>query len=712
VKDGIQIRHVKRLPTGRGIAGVLEGIHLINIYAPSGAEKKSERETLFNKDIPPLLPNTRTEILLAADFNCVMTQADTTGHTTHSKTLDILIKGLSLQDTWNMTTSRHGFTHYTPKGAARLDSIYVSSHLMNQKQGIETTAAAFTAHMAVILCIATDDPIMIHGRGHWRMNTTLLRDKVVQQNLNIQWKKWKTHQKFYPNNVTWWERYVKPMLKRNFQREGTERRRERRTLENFYYAAIYDTLEAPMDPACKAITLKHLKAQITNLHYQERQTIANNMEESEVMEGEDISLYQYIRTRKRQTQRTISQVQDADGIIHITTRNIIRAFTTHLREKYSMIQADTKNINELTKHIRNKIHREANDAMEAPILMGELETAVKMGKSHKAPGCDWINTDYFKIMWDATKSDLLCILNEMFIDGKITDAQKKGLLVCVPKIPNPRGLLDCRPLTLLNADYKLLTRIIANRMQPWLGTTLRPSQYCGMRGRTMLEALATVRDAIANAQYSKAPLCVVTLDFTAAFDNISHEYVFTILKTYGFSEQVQQRIRNLYTNITSVVKLNGHISQPIPIQCAIRQGCPLSMQLYAICLDPLLNALEAILTGSRIGRRHVKNPLIAYADDVTLLVSDPQDIPKIQAVIQKCETASWARINYKKSKAMAIGTWKTETNVMDIPYYSDVKILGIHFTPTVQQTVHKNWALTTSRIRGLAQDAYYRELFP
>ena len=124
-----------------------------------------------------------------------------------------------------------------------------------------------------------------------------------------------------------------------------------------------------------------------------------------------MSLYQYIRARKRQTQRAITQVQDADGIIHITTRNIIQAFTTYLREKYSIIQADTKNISELTKHFRNKIHREANDAMEAPILMRELETAVKMGKSHKAPGCDGINTDCFKVMWDATKSDLLCILN-------------------------------------------------------------------------------------------------------------------------------------------------------------------------------------------------------------------------------------------------------------------------------------------------------------
>ena len=122
------------------------------------------------------------------------------------------------------------------------------------------------------------------------------------------------------------------------------------------------------------------------------------------------------------------------------------------------------------------------------------------------------------------------------------------------------------------------------------------------------------------------------------------------------------------------------------------------MQLYAICLDPLLNTLETIFTESRKGRCHVRNTVIAYADEVTILVSDLQDIPKIQAVIQKYETALGARTNYKKSQVLAIGTWNTETNVMNIPY-SDMKILGIHFTPTVRQTVQKNWALTTNRIR-------------
>ena len=139
---------------------------MINVYAPSGAAKKAERENFFHKEILPLLPNTRTEILLAGDFNCTMNQADTTGHANPSKALEILIKGLNLQDTGIVQTTRQGFTHYTPQGAARLDRIYVSPQIRGQQQGIETIPAAFTDHMAVILRVATEDPIMLKGRGY------------------------------------------------------------------------------------------------------------------------------------------------------------------------------------------------------------------------------------------------------------------------------------------------------------------------------------------------------------------------------------------------------------------------------------------------------------------------------------------------------------------------------------------------------------------
>jgi exonuclease III len=67
---GLPLTNTTLLPSGRGIAVSFEDIKIINIYAPSGAEKRREKEALYDTEVPILLPSTPAEILLAADFIC------------------------------------------------------------------------------------------------------------------------------------------------------------------------------------------------------------------------------------------------------------------------------------------------------------------------------------------------------------------------------------------------------------------------------------------------------------------------------------------------------------------------------------------------------------------------------------------------------------------------------------------------------------------
>lgn len=127
------------------------------------------------------------------------------------------------------------------------------------------------------------------------------------------------------------------------------------------------------------------------------------------------------------------------------------------------------------------------------------------------------------------------------------------------------------------------------------------------------------------------------------------------------------------------------------------------MQLFALCLNPLLFTLVDKLPGIRIGRRGDKTAVVAYADDVTIFLTSPVDIPIIQDVIRCYENASGARVNIRKSKAMAIGIWGT--NIMNIPYYTDVKILGFHMASAVKQATHNAWSHLTATIRTQARDA-------
>jgi len=111
----------------------------------------------------------------------------------------------------------------------------------------------------------------------------------------------------------------------------------------------------------------------------------------------------------------------------------------------------------------------------------------------------------------------------------------------------------------------------------------------------------------------------------------------------------------MYENAVSSVQINCHTAGPIPIHCSIIQGCPMSMMLYVMCPEPLLRILEQKLTRIRIGKRGPKSVEVAYADDITIFVTTPTDIPVIQEAIHCYEKATGARLNTRKSGALAVG---------------------------------------------------------
>jgi hypothetical protein len=93
----------------------------------------------------------------------------------------------------------------------------------------------------------------------------------------------------------------------------------------------------------------------------------------------------------------------------------------------------------------------------------------------------------------------------LFSERKISEQQKRGLIVCTSKTARPTLRTDFRLITLLNTDYKLLVRIIASRLRPTLVELLHPIQYCGVPGKTIFEAVATVRITMSYAEVEQIP---------------------------------------------------------------------------------------------------------------------------------------------------------------------------------------------------------------
>jgi hypothetical protein len=141
----------------------------------------------------------------------------------------------------------------------------------------------------------------------------------------------------------------------------------------------------------------------------------------------------------------------------------------------------------------------------------------------------------------------------------------------------------------------------------------------------------------------------------------------------------------MYTDVTSYVQIEGHLHGPITIRRGVRQGSPLSMALFTMCLHPFLTMLKR-LPGVRIGRDSEPASVLAYADDVTVFLTSAADLQIVQEVIQQFEKASGARLNTRKSRILTIGRWTASDNILGILHCHHARILGFHLWGTQRQS--------------------------
>jgi len=356
--------------------------------------------------------------------------------------------------------------------------------------------------------------------------------------------------------------------------------------------------------------------------------------ERDVMDGEEKSLYHLFKSSKRREARTIRRMQDRGGRITNDPKEIEHIFVTYLTDKYGSVDVADNCITEMVNVIRSHTQPSCVAYLEQSIRAEELYTAIMSGGPNKSPRSDGIGREFFLHLWDTIRDDMLQVLNHMNLNKSTTRRQQHGIIFTLPKNNGDFTPAGYRSISLMNTDYKLLARIMARRLTSVLEEHLTSGQYCSVPGRSILEAVSVIRDVVAHAELTRTHVCVLSLDFRNAFDRVSHHYLFTILAGYGLSEWFIDRVHSIFEQATSSVQINGRLAGPIPIRCAVRQGCPLSMALHALCVHPLLRTLEERLTGITIGTRGQKILVLAYADDITIFITRREEIEIVNTAIR------------------------------------------------------------------------------
>jgi hypothetical protein len=162
-----------------------------------------------------------------------------------------------------------------------------------------------------------------------------------------------------------------------------------------------------------------------------------------------------------------------------TTKGIVNVFSTTLRLKYSSILVTDDSIRKMAEVGFSRLLEEWLNTLEGPLISDELRTAILKGNTKKAPGCDGIGLSLFQATWNTLKDDWIDLFSQMFVPGNLTEQQERGVVVCIPKTTRPSQPSDYRQITLLNTEYQILARNVANRIRPTLEDLLHPRQFCG-----------------------------------------------------------------------------------------------------------------------------------------------------------------------------------------------------------------------------------------
>jgi hypothetical protein len=156
-----------------------------------------------------------------------------------------------------------------------------------------------------------------------------------------------------------------------------------------------------------------------------------------------------------------------------------------------------------------------------------------------------------------------------------------------------------RPITLLNTDYKLLTKMIVAHLLPLLPSVLKATQLCSVRGRSIYDGPASILSAAEFLHCHQLPGYLLSLDFFHAFDRVSMDWVDRVLEARGFGLIFRGWIATLHRGALASFLLS--ISPVLAILFSTRQGDHLAALLFIIYLKPFLVRLEAVLSGLRVG---------------------------------------------------------------------------------------------------------------
>lgn len=326
-------------------------------------------------------------------------------------------------------------------------------------------------------------------------------------------------------------------------------------------------LEARLDGIqCKMGTQSHrglikLKAKIRKdleeVLYQEELLWYQRSREEWITSGDKNTNYYHAATRVRRATNKIHALRNDNGVLETDERHVkeqvLNFFKDIFKEEGGTHQVSPipKGFPKVTDYIHLSMCRE--------ITKDEVKMALFDMSPYKAPGPDGFHAGFYQRAWNTIGDDVTYMVKDFSKSGALQDIMNDTLLSLIPKLKSPEKVSQLRPISLCNVHYKIVTKVIANRIKEFLDQVIGQEQSSFVPQRQIVDNIVTYQEALHSMRSKKGNVghMVLKIDLEKAYDKLSWNFLQETLQEVGLSQQWVKNIMACVTTSRLVIIWNG-----------------------------------------------------------------------------------------------------------------------------------------------------------